>query len=188
MEQKVFRADVNRVGLLVVDVQERLAAVMPEKVMEEVAQRVGILLQSAQTLGLPVVVTEQYPKGIGPTVPSVRAHLPAEWTALEKLDFSCWKEPTIANALTQTQRDQWIVCGMETHICVYQTVRDLCEQGMDVFVPEDAVISRAKHNWRIGLEMMARVGACRTSVEAVLFDLLVRAGTPPFKVISKLIK
>ncbi|MCK6513180.1 isochorismatase family protein [Myxococcota bacterium] len=188
MGTRVYRAEVGRVGLLVVDVQERLAAVMPEKVMEKVAQQVGILLQSAQTLGIPVVVTEQYPKGIGPTVASVRAHLAEDWVPLEKLDFSCCAEPKIAEALAETKCDQWIVCGMETHICVFQTVRDLCEQGMEVFVPEDAVISRVKTNWRVGLEMMGRMGACRTSVEAVLFDLLVRAGTPQFKVISKLIR
>lgn len=185
---KALGALADRTGLLVVDVQERLAAVMPEKVMERVAQQIGILLQGARELGLPIVITEQYRKGIGPTLTSIQEHFPEGAEPLEKMEFSCCQNPGIAEALAKTGRDQWILCGMETHICVFQTARDLCIQGMDVFVPEDAVISRSKSNWRIGLGMMEQAGVLRTSTEAVLFDLLIRAGTPSFKVISKLIK
>ncbi|MCB9637938.1 MAG: hydrolase [Myxococcales bacterium] len=185
---KSFRADAGRTGLLVVDVQERLAAAMPDKVMERVVQQIAILLQGAKELGLPILVTEQYRKGIGPTVGAIREHLPEGTEAFEKMEFSCLQNPAIAEAIKATGCDQWILCGMETHICVFQTTRDLCEQGYDVFIPEDSVISRAKTNWRIGLRMMEVAGAYRTSTEAVLFDLLVKAGTPSFKVISKLIK
>jgi len=149
-----------------------------------------ILVEGARILGLPILVTEQYPKGIGPTVDALRSALGPEQAVIEKLSFSCAGEPAFLEALKGIGRDQIIVTGMETHVCVLQTVRDLLlgNLAQGVFCVEDAMISRTQENHRIGLSQMAFVGAMPTGTESVLFDLLVRAGSPEFKAISRLVK
>jgi nicotinamidase-related amidase len=178
----------ERTLLLVVDLQERLAAAMDLQRMERVTRNVVMLLEGARVLGLPVVVTEQYRKGIGPTVADVAAALPPGTPVHEKLTFSVLGEAGARAAVEATGRDQVILVGMETHVCVFQTARDLRQSGRHVLVPEDAVISRTLDNTRIGLRLMEGAGAVATSTEAVLFDLLRVAGTPAFKAISPLFR
>jgi nicotinamidase-related amidase len=133
------------------------------------------------------VHTEQYPKGLGPTVPELRAALePA--APVEKLTFDCCGEPTFAPALDAAGRPAVIVCGMETHICVLQTVLGLLARGATVHVAADAVCSRDPENARVALELMRDAGAVVTCTETVLFQLLERAGTPEFKAIQQLVK
>ncbi|HEY2031997.1 MAG TPA: hydrolase [Myxococcales bacterium] len=172
--------------LLVVDVQERLFKAMPQDGQAPLLKNLDILVKAARTLKLPVVTSEQYPKGLGPTVPSLRENLPA--APLEKLEFSCAGNPAIAEAIRSSGRRQIVVAGMETHVCVYQTVRDLVGRGFSVFVPADAVISRTPDNKASGLALCQRAGAVLTSTEASVFDLLGAAGTPEFKEISPLLK
>jgi len=180
-----FQLDRDDAVLLVIDIQERLAVAMAER--ERVVANTGHLIAAARLLGVPVVLTEQYPKGLGPTVPELRAALdPAP--AIEKLTFDCCGEPSFAPALDQTGRSTVIVCGMETHICVLQTVLGLLATGMNVHVAADAVCSRNPENTRIALELQRDAGAVITCTETVLFQLLGRAGTPEFKAIQARIR
>ena len=180
-----FRLDRESAVLLVIDIQERLAVAMAER--EKVVANAGHLIAAAKLLGVPVVHTEQYPKGLGPTVPELRAALePA--APVEKLTFDCCGEPTFAPALDAAGRSTVIVCGMETHICVLQTVLGLLARGVTVHVAADAVCSRNPENARTALELLRDAGAVITCTETVMFQLLVRAGTPEFKAIQARIR
>jgi nicotinamidase-related amidase len=150
-----------------------------------------ILCHAAGRLGLPVVQSEQYPKGLGPTVPPVRDALAPLGEAVrrfEKNTFSCAPAAALQEALKSTGRTQWIVCGMEAHVCVFQTVRDLCLRGLTVHVAQDAIVSRRKDAFETALELMRSAGAVITNTETILFDLLGCAGTDEFKFVSKLVK
>ena len=180
-----FQLDRDDAVLLVIDIQERLAVAMADR--ERVVANTGHLIAAAQLLGVPVLLTEQYPKGLGPTVPELRAVL-ADTPAVEKTTFDCCGEPTFAPALERTGRSTVIVCGMEAHICVLQTVLGLLATGMSVHVAADAVCSRNPENARTALELQRDAGAAITCTETVLFQLLGRAGTPEFKAIQARIR
>jgi nicotinamidase-related amidase len=182
---RTFQLERDDAVLLVVDIQERLAVVMPER--ERVVANTGHLIAAAKLLGVPVLLTEQYPKGLGPTVPELRTALDPE-PAIVKMTFDCCGEPAFAPALEQTGRSTLIVCGMEAHICVLQTVLGLLEAGLAVHVAADAVCSRSPENARIALELLRDAGAVVTCTETVLFQLLGRAGTPEFKTIQARIR
>jgi nicotinamidase-related amidase len=180
-----FQLERAETALLVIDIQERLAVAMADR--EQVVTNAGHLIAAAKLLGVPVVHTEQYPRGLGPTVPELRAALePA--APVEKLTFDCCGEPTFAPALAAAGRPTVVVCGMETHVCVLQTVLGLLAQGLIVHVAADAVCSRSAENRRTALELMRDAGAVITCTETVLFQLLVRAGTPEFKAIQARIR
>lgn len=174
--------------LLCVDVQERLCAAMPKDALAQLVQNATRLLKGAQILGIPVVVSEQYRRGLGGTIPELASLIPAGSSNLEKLEFSAWAAPALAAAIAETGRSQIIVIGMETHICVYQTVRDLAHVGYKVHIPHDAVCSRHPENARVGLVLAERAGGVVTSTETVLFDWLHRAGSADFKAISALVR
>lgn len=182
----------SRAALLVIDIQERLCAAMPQDAVERVVRSTGILLEAARRLHLPVVVTEQYPKGLGPTVaalePALAAIEPAHLHRFEKLEFSSAAAPAFAGVASAIGRDQWIIAGMETHVCVLQTARDLRRRGAAVHLVTDAVSSRTKANFRVGMAQLRALGVVETSVETVVFDLLGKAGGDDFKALSKLIK
>lgn len=178
----------ERTALLVIDVQERLCAAMDPLRLAAVRRNTVILLEAAKVLGLPVLVTEQYPKGIGPTLAELAAAFPEGQSVIEKVCFSCADSDKFMESLRDSGRDQLLLTGMETHVCVFQTARDLARDGFTPHVVEDAVISRTEENRAIGLGLMERAGATRTGTETALFDLLGRAGTPEFKAIAPLIK
>lgn len=164
--------------LVVVDVQE---AFRDYTSFAPVAAACAKLVAAARILDLPTVVSEQYPKGLGHTAPEVGL---TDEPVLEKTAFSA----TRAEGFDVEDRDQIIVCGIETHVCVSQTVHDLMAQGMEVHVPADAVGSRHQLDYERGLERLERAGAVVTTVESALFELLERAGTPEFKAVQALIK
>lgn len=168
--------------LLVIDIQERLVSAM--NYGSQVIEKTGFLLEVAKALEIPVIVTEQYPKGLGSTVPELSLE---GAKVFEKITFTGYT-PEVAEAMRETGRKKVIVTGMETHVCVLQTVRDLLLNGFQVFVVEDAVCSRFKINFRNGISLMAAMGAVITNTETVFFDLMKKAGTPEFKELSKLIK
>lgn len=181
----------DRAALFVVDLQERLVPAMPEAVAASVIKNSQILIEAAARLGLPVIVSQQYPKGLGATVAAIETTLAGAKPTLhrfDKLEFSGAAAPELLALAPKLGRDQWIVTGMETHVCVYQTARDLVARGYQVHVPVDAVSSRTKANWRVGLDLIGRAGGIPTSTEVCVFDLLGRAGTDDFKALSKLIK
>ena len=179
-----------RTALLVVDIQERLAPAMPEDVLAQLLRNTTILIEAAKRLSLPIVVSQQYPKGLGPTVRPLEDALAgvANVHRFDKLEFSAASSPGFGALAPVVRRDQWIVCGMEAHVCVYQTARGLVERGYQAHVVADAVASRTKANWNIGLGLAERCGAVVTSTEVCVFDLLERAGSDDFKALSKAIK
>jgi nicotinamidase-related amidase len=170
--------------LMVIDIQERLVSTMTYG--DQVIQNTNILLAAADTFSMPVVVTEQYPKGLWNTVSALE--LPeAASPVFEKLSFTgC--TPEVVSQLKTFGKNKIILTGMETHVCVLQTARELLAQGYQVFVAMDAVCSRRTLNYRNALNLMAQMGAVVTNTETLVFDLLKRAGTPEFKRLSKLIK
>ena len=179
----------TRAALLVVDIQERLVPAMPEAALAQVIKNTRILIQAARTLHLPIVVSQQYPKGLGATIAPIEEVLDgAAVHRFDKLEFSAEAAPAFGAIATKLSRDQWIVCGMETHVCVYQTLRGLVTRGFQAHVVADAVCSRTKANWQIGLGLAERTGAIVTSTEVCVFDLLERAGSDEFKLLSKAIK
>jgi len=171
----------DRTTLIVVDVQEGFRKAIPD--FERVARATATLIEGAGIIDVPVVLTEQYPKGLGGTAPEVADHLPDGAAPLEKVCFSA----ADAEGFDLGGRDQALVCGIETHVCVNQTVIDLLDAGTDVQIAEDAVGSRTEENKRVGLHKMERAGGTLTSVETALFELLGRAGTDEFKAVQKLI-
>lgn len=178
----------HEAALCIVDFQERLAAAMPEAARLACERNIVLLLELAQRQGWPVLVTEQYPKGLGPTVATLQKAIGARTHGvfrLEKLHFSVTAAPSFDETFAQVGRRQWVVAGMETHVCVYQTVRGLLERGITVHVPEDTVVSRASANRARGLALMESMGAVVTCTETLLFDALHVAGTDDFKALSK---
>lgn len=180
----------TRAALLVVDIQDRLSAAMPQEILATVVRNTAVLIESASKLGLPIVVSQQYPKGLGSTVPAIEDALRAAENVhrFDKAIFSAAACDELAALAPKLARDQWIVTGMEAHVCVYQTARDLVGRGFATHVVADAVCSRTKANYKIGRKLCDRAGAVITSTEVVVFDLLGRAGTEEFKALSRLIK
>jgi nicotinamidase-related amidase len=175
--------------LLVVDVQERLAAAMAPARTDTLLRNAGMLLDAAERLGVPVVASEQYPKGLGPTCAPIASRLAARGiSAHAKLAFDACGEPAIARAVAAAAPRAIVVVGMETHVCVFQTARELALRGFTVHVVADAVASRTEENREAGLRLCERAGAVITPAETVVFDWLERAGTDDFRAVSKLVK
>ena len=175
------KLDSRRAALVVIDVQEAFRKAVPS--FDRVARATAALVQGAEATGVPVVVTEQYPRGLGRTVPEIAAHLPPGVEPVEKVCFSAPQ----AEGFDLYGRDQALVCGIEAHVCVNQSVLDLLGEGIEVHVAEDAVGSRFEENRKVGLEKAEGAGAVITSVETALFELVGRAGTEEFKRVQKLI-
>jgi nicotinamidase-related amidase len=175
------KLDPKRAALVVIDVQEAFRKAVPD--FDDVARAVAALVEGADAVGIPIVVTEQYPKGLGQTVQEVAERLPEGVEPIEKVVFSAPE----AEGFDLNGRDQALICGVEAHVCVNQTALDLLDGGMEVHVARDAVGSRFEQNREVGLEKMERAGAVVTSVETALFELVGRAGTDEFKRVQKLI-
>lgn len=171
--------------LLVIDVQEKIFATMHEQV--ETETNILRLIEGIKVLGIPIVWTEQYPKGLGPTIRSVREALEAE-KPLEKISFSCCGDSGVEKVIESQGKKQMLVCGIEAHVCVYQTAADLLRKGFDVHIVTDAVMSRKEDNYRLALEKMRDLGANLTSVEMALFELQKVAKGETFKAIAEIIK
>ncbi len=172
-------------ALVIIDIQGKLAHLMHEK--ELLFRNVQRMIDGAGVLGLPIVWVEQNPRGLGPTVEEVAGHLQGH-EPVEKMCFSCGQSRDFMSRLEATGRKNVLLTGIETHICVFQTARDLLEKGYGVQVVVDAVSSRTAQNKAIGIERMQMAGALPTCVEMALYELLGEAGGPKFKEILKLIK
>jgi nicotinamidase-related amidase len=171
--------------LLVVDVQERLLPAMQDPMA--VVRNAGILMQAAARLGVPIVVSEQYPRGLGSTVAELR-HLAPPDAILPKLSFSCAEDPGLRRRLEDLGRSQVVVCGIETHVCVLQTALGLASGGWVPFAIADATSSRSLANRDAGLARLRADGIEVATTEMAVFEWLGRAGTAEFKEISRLIK
>jgi nicotinamidase-related amidase len=182
-----FFLDRDKTALVVIDVQEKLCVAMDDDVLKKLVKNIGILLESAAVLDIPVLVTEQYVKGLGATLTELKEKAAAA-PCFEKMAFSSCGSSEFVEALKSTGRTQIIVTGMETHVCVLQTVIELREAGYDVHLVKDAVMSRSKQNWQTALQAMTLAGAIPTCTESVVFQLLKVAGTDEFKKLSKLVR
>ncbi|MBI5739079.1 MAG: hydrolase [Nitrospirae bacterium] len=171
--------------LLIVDIQEKLAAAMGEK--QKVTVNCLHLIETAKMLYVPIVVTEQYPQGLGPTIYDVKEALPV-YQPLEKTDFDCCRGEGFLRKIASLKRTHIILAGMEAHVCVLQTCLGLMRENYSVHVVGDAVCSRKKDDYLTGRELMRDAGAVITGTETVLFQLLERAGTLEFKEIVRRIK
>jgi len=171
--------------LTVVDVQGKLAQLMADK--EALFKNIRILIQAAQILEIPILWCEQVPAALGPTVPEI-AELLTGLEPIDKASFSCCGQEQFNAQLNTLAKEQVLLCGIETHVCIYQTAMDLMEGGLDVTVPADAVSSRTEQNRQIALTRLAAEGAHISSTEMTLFELLKTAKHPKFKDIAKLVK
>jgi nicotinamidase-related amidase len=172
--------------LVIIDVQERLLAVMPETAQAVIVKNAAVLLKAAKSLDIPTAITEQYPKGLGPTEASLLA-IVSEIPTIEKTCFSCADNDGFMANLRTSHRRSVILVGMETHICVVQTALALQGQGYQVFVVEDAVCSRTQDNKHNAMQRMRQAGVIITNTESVLFEWLVDAKHAEFRSLSKLI-
>ena len=171
--------------LLVIDIQERLLPQITDQA--KLASNAVTLIKCCKILNLPVLVTEQYPEGIGPTVPALALEMD-KCVKISKRTFSCCREPAFLEALESTSRKQVIIAGIETHVCVLQTALDLIQKGYKVQVVEDAVGSRTNANKKIGLNRMRAGGIEITGVESAIFELLETSACPEFKQVLQFIK
>ena len=174
----------NSVGL-VIDIQERLVPAMEEN--EVLVENCSKLIQGLQILGLPLLVTQQYTKGLGETIDEIKSLIP-DFQYIEKKDFSCLGEPVFAEKLALSGARNVIICGIESHVCVLQTAIDLKESGYNPVVVFDCVSSRSFDNVDLAAERFRYEGIMMTSMESILFELTRSAGASEFKEISKLVK
>lgn len=180
-----MRLKASETVLIIVDVQERLAQVMERR--GQVESAIGVLIRTAKLHDIPIILTQQYTKGLGPTVEALSSELKGV-EPVEKINFSCCGEDPFTRALDALGRKKVVLTGMEAHICVLQTALDLLDSGYTVHLPWDAVCSRIDENRDAAMGFMERAGAFVTSAETVAFQILGKAGTPQFKEISSLLK
>ncbi|MCX8044327.1 MAG: hydrolase [Desulfobacterota bacterium] len=176
----------NTVVLVVIDVQGNLAMAMHGR--ERLFDNLVRLITGIQVFSIPILWTEQNPKKLGPTIPSIAQAMPNMLHPIPKLSFSCFREKAFADALIATQRFDVVVAGIEAHICVYQTAFDLMSAGYRVHVIADGVASRTPKNCSLALQCMRDAGARLTSVEMLLFELLKTADSDRFKEIARIVK
>lgn len=186
-DDTLYHLDPKACALLVVDIQENLMRVIHGQ--EEVAKNAALLVRAAKVLNLPIVATTQYVTRIGPFVAPVVEAL-GEVSALDKLEFDCFNNEAIKAAVKRlpTSVNTLILCGVETHICVYQTALGALKAGYRVWVAADAVSSRVKKNYKLGLARLREMGAVVGTTEMIIYDWLGKAGTPEFKALLPLLK
>jgi nicotinamidase-related amidase len=172
-------------GVVLIDVQEKLMPVMGRQ--EKVTENILRLLHLSNLYNLPLVLTEQYPKWLGSTLPELKEVL-TSYDPIEKLHFNCCDVDTFNTRLESEDLTNIILMGVETHICIFMTCISLLEKGYKIHVPQDAVDSRTDENWRVGLELMREAGALITSTETIIYQILNKAGTKEFKEMLKRIK
>lgn len=177
--------DRDQALLLVIDVQEAFRKVLPD--FGDLTESISKLVRGCHILNVPVVVTEQYPRGLGRTVPELTDHL-GEHKIYEKECFSSCGVEDLMNYLAHKRSRQIIVCGIEAHVCVNQTSHDLLHKGYSVHLITDAITSRSPRNKEVGIQKILSAGAVPSSVELALFEMLVESGTEAFKSVQKLVK
>jgi nicotinamidase-related amidase len=170
-------------GLLVVDVQGKLVGMIDGH--QRIVWNIRRLLDGAKILGVPTLATEQYPQGLGPTTPELAPRLDRMF---EKTAFSCTGCAAVCDELRASERQKWLVCGIEAHVCIQQTVLDLLAEGFSIYVAADAVGSRSKFDYEIALRRMESSGATITTTEAALFEWCEDSKSPQFKQISQLVR
>lgn len=187
MHMNKFLLQTEDCAVILIDIQEKLFAAMDERFRSMLIRNCRILIEASQTLDMPIVVTEQYPKGMGGTIPEIEEHIRGTHR-YEKLYFSCYRDPAIRDRTDSLGRNTVIVAGMETHVCVFQTVIDLLMAGYRVVVASDAVSSRRELDREEAMREMRSAGALIYSTEMIAFMLLEKAGTAQFKRLAPFFK
>ncbi len=182
----LFTLDPKRCGLLVIDLQEKLFQKVERAY--EVAQNIYKTIRGCQLLQIPIIVSEQYPKGLGPTLEIVKQAVSPDQCYFDKTSFSCCLDRKLQEHLQQLGRDQWILVGMEAHICVLQTAKDLVKEKMQVVVLNDAITSRSIFDYSTAIAEMRDSGIRVSSIETVLFEMVRDSKADVFKEISQLVK
>lgn len=178
--------DSNKTALVILDVQEAFRSAIPE--FPQIASRISIAVRGFQILNLPIIITEQYPKGLGKTAEEILFSMPAEFEFVEKTAFSSCGSQSFIEKLQATGASQIVLCGLESHICVNQTAHDLLDKNYEVHVLTDCVGSRFSHDKEAALGKMQASGAVPSTIETALFELLGDARHEQFKEIQSLIK
>ncbi len=181
-----FWLDADKAVLVVIDVQEKLAPAMDRELYRRLVLHTKLLIEGCKAYDVPIIATEQYPKGLGHTVADLQGA--AERNRIEKIAFSCCGEDSFIAALEKTGARQVVIVGMEAHVCVFQTVIDLLDRGYVVHLVKDAVSSRFSSDYENAVSTAARAGAVITTTETVLFQLVKVAGSDGFKTVSKLVR
>jgi nicotinamidase-related amidase len=176
----------NNAMLLCIDYQEKLLAKIHESQM--ITKNAITMIRSAQVLRIPIIVTEQYPKGLGGTVKDIVEALGEEYKPIEKNCFNCFGSSEFASKLKSTNRRRLLVMGIESHVCILQTVLEALKRKYDVYLLEDAISSRTLENRRIAIERMIKEGAVPSSVEMAIYEILKTAEAPEFKRILEFVK
>uniref|UniRef100_UPI0040276912 isochorismatase family protein n=1 Tax=Candidatus Scatousia sp. TaxID=3085663 RepID=UPI0040276912 len=171
--------------VMIIDIQERLVSALDKDIVVSKAIKIA---SAAKSLGIPVLVTEQYPKGLGNTVPQLKEVLPANAEIVEKTSFNALLEDGMAEKIASYGKKQIVLFGIETHICVHQTAAALLEAGYEVYIIKDACASRSKYEFKQGIDIMHQNGAKISCVEIALFEWLKGAKNPKFKEVQALIK
>ena len=174
--------------LAIIDVQTRLTAAMPAKVLARLQRYTSLLLKAATTLNIPVFVTEQYPQGLGRLEPDLERLLPATSRRYTKTTFSCAGAGTFTADLRATRRKQVVLTGMETHVCILQSAMDLLQSGYQVIVVSEAVCSRHRESYETALQRMRQAGVIITNAESVVFEWLRDARHEQFKTLQPLLR
>lgn len=173
--------------LMIIDIQERLFQAMESTTQDSLKKNCAILINTSKEFNIPIIITEQYRKGLGETIPEIKE--PAgDSVNLEKLYFNCMKDEVINKAVVQTGKKTIIITGIESHICVFQTALSLITSGMKVIIASDAVASRRKQDYKAALKVLSEAGALVYPTETIAFMILEKAGTPEFKKLSPLFK
>ncbi|MFH1842044.1 MAG: isochorismatase family protein [bacterium] len=175
----------DRVALVVIDMQERFRTIVHD--MPRVVASCSRLIRFCQALSIPILVTEHYPRGLGKTIPEL-SRIFQRFDPLEKITFSCLGDDGIQSAWEALDRDQAILCGIETHVCVYQTAYDLLKTAAQVSLAMDGISSRTRQDREIGLARLISLGCAGMSAEMIMFEILQRAQTEDFKAVSDILK
>ncbi len=181
-----FWLDSKKAVLLVIDVQEKLVPAMNQELYRQLVLHTNLLIEGFKGLGLPIIATEQYSKGLGSTSTDINGA--TDQCCIEKMAFSCCGEESFVSALENSGAKQVVIVGMESHVCVFQTVIDLLDRGYGVHLVKDAISSRFKGDYDTAISTAAQAGAVITTTEMALFQLVNGAGTAEFKVVSKLVR
>ena len=172
-------------GLVIIDVQEKLMPVVEQR--QRIIENIKRLLLLSKLFHLPVILTEQYPEWLGPTLPDIVESL-IDCKPIPKMYFNCCDVDSFNEQLDSKDLKNIIVTGVESHICVFQTCVSLVNKGYQVHIPRDAVGSRTDENWRVGLDLLNKAGAFITSTESVIYQILKKAGTKEFKRLLKIMR
>jgi nicotinamidase-related amidase len=181
-----MRVNKKQAAGLIIDIQEKLFPHIHN--IDKTAGNTRILLEGLKALEIPVLVTQQYTKGLGETIPEIAEILPPGQQRIEKISFSCCDEPAFMKELNKLDKEFVIIAGIETHVCVLQTALDLIENGFVPVVVQDCVSSRKESDYRVAIERMKKEGVVITTYESILFELCRFAGNEVFKQISRLVK